>query len=117
MSCAQRPDGSGLEEAVVLETDREREPRGEPAQDADLEIADPMIPPPKGEHRLYDSTAFLADDRSVISMSSNSKGQAGAKPCLRFEPLNLFKGPRSSLSGVPDETTDGQTDSITRAAM
>ena len=68
-----------------------------------------MNPLPAGEHRLYHSMAFLADDGSVISLSSNPKGQARSDTVLRFEPPYLFKGPRPTLSGVPGKITYGQT--------
>ena len=53
-----------------------------------------LNPLPTGEHRLYHSMAFLADDGSVISLSSNPKGQARSDTALRFEPPYLFKGAR-----------------------
>jgi hypothetical protein len=71
-----------------------------------------MNPLPDGEHRLYHSMAFLADDGSVISLSSNPKGQARSDTVLRFEPPYLFKGPRPTLGGVPSLITYGQTYSI-----
>jgi hypothetical protein len=113
VSCVQLPDGSVLElgggsankienasqEVSLLKTPTSKSWTA-------------MNPLPKGEHRLYHSMAFLADDGSVISMSSNPKGQARSDTVLRFEPPYLFKGPRPSLSGVPDEITYGQTYSI-----
>ena len=44
----------------------------------------PMNPLPTGEHRLYHSMAFLADDGSIISLSSNPKGQARSDTVLQF---------------------------------
>ena len=113
VSCVQLPDGSVLElgggsankienasqEVSLLKTPTSKSWTA-------------MNPLPKGEHRLYHSMAFLADDGSVISVSSNPKGQARSDTVLRFEPPYLFKGPRPSLSGVPDEITYGQTYSI-----
>src|SRR4029450_10637540 len=60
-----------------------------------------MNPLPTGEHRLYHSMAFLADDGSVISLSSNPKGQARSDTVLRFKPPYLFKGTRPTLGAVP----------------
>jgi hypothetical protein len=71
-----------------------------------------MNPLPAGEHRLYHSMAYLADDGSVISLSSNPKGQARSDTVLRFEPPYMFKADRPTLSEVPDEITYGQTYSI-----
>ncbi len=71
-----------------------------------------MNPLPDGQHRLYHSMAFLADDGSVISLSSNPKGQARSDTVLRFEPPYLFKGARPTLGGVPSLITYGQTYSI-----
>ena len=53
--------------------------------------------------------AFLADDGSVISLSSNPKGQARSDTVLRFEPPYLFKGPRPTLGGVPGKISYGKT--------
>ena len=50
-----------------------------------------MSPLPKGEHRLYHSMAYLADDGSVITLSSNPKGQARSDTVLRFKPPYMFK--------------------------
>jgi hypothetical protein len=71
-----------------------------------------MNPLPDGEHRLYHSMAFLADDGSVISLSSNPKGQPRSDTVLRFEPPYMFNGERPTISGVPSEITYGQTYSI-----
>jgi Galactose oxidase-like, Early set domain len=71
-----------------------------------------MNPLPTGEHRLYHSMAYLADDGSVISLSSNPKGQARSNTVLRFEPPYMFKGDRPTLSDVPEAITYGQTYSI-----
>jgi Galactose oxidase-like, Early set domain len=71
-----------------------------------------MNPLPAGEHRLYHSMAFLADDGSVISLSSNPKGQARSDTVLRFKPPYLFKGTRPTLGAVPSSITYGQTYSI-----
>ena len=56
--------------------------------------------------------AYLADDGSVITLSSNPKGQARSDTVLRFEPPYLFKGDRPTLSGVPELIKHGQTYSI-----
>ena len=77
----------------------------------------PMNPLPTGEHRLYHSMAFLADDGSIISLSSNPKGQTRSDTVLRFEPPYLFKpdgtlADRPTLDGVESEITYGQTYSI-----
>jgi Domain of unknown function (DUF1929) len=76
-----------------------------------------MNPLPAGEHRLYHSMAYLADDGSVITLSSNPKGQARSNTALRFEPPYMFnpdgtRAKRPTLSDVPDEITYGQTYSI-----
>ncbi len=113
VSCVQLPDGSVLElgggsankienasqEVSLLKTPTSKSWTA-------------MNPLPKGEHRLYHSMAFLADDGSVISLSSNPKGQARSDTVLRFEPPYLFKGPRPDLNEVPGTITYGQTYSI-----
>ena len=76
-----------------------------------------MNPLPAGEHRLYHSMAYLADDGSVITLSSNPKGQARSNTALRFEPPYMFnpdgtRAQRPTLSDVPEEITYGQTYSI-----
>jgi hypothetical protein len=71
-----------------------------------------MNPLPTGEHRLYHSMAYLADDGSVISLSSNPKGQARSDTVLRFKPPYMFKGTRPTLGGVASEITYKQTYSI-----
>ena len=71
-----------------------------------------MNPLPDGEHRLYHSMAFLADDGSVISLASNPKGQARSDTVRRFEPPYLFKRARPTLDGLPSLITYGQTYSI-----
>jgi hypothetical protein len=73
-----------------------------------------MNPLPKGEHRLYHSMAYLADDGSVITLSSNPKGQARSDTVLRFEPPYLFnpdgtRAKRPTLSEVPELIKYGQT--------
>lgn len=77
----------------------------------------PMNPLPKGEHRLYHSMAYLADDGSVITLSSNPKGQARSDSVLRFEPPYLFnpdgtRAKRPTIGGVPELIDYGQTYSI-----
>jgi hypothetical protein len=113
VNCVQLPDGSVLEvgggsankiENASQEVSLLKSPTSKSWT--------PMNPLPDGEHRLYHSMAFLADDGSVISMSSNPKGQARSDTVLRFEPPYMFKGDRPSLSGVPDEITYGKTYSI-----
>jgi hypothetical protein len=113
VSCVQLPDGSVLElgggsankienasqEVSLLKTPTSKSWTA-------------MNPLPDGEHRLYHSMAFLADDGSVISLSSNPKGQARSDTVLRFEPPYMFNGERPTISGVPSEITYGQTYSI-----
>ena len=110
VSCVQLPDGSLLElgggsankienasqEVSLLKTPTSKSWTA-------------MNPLPDGEHRLYHSMAFLADDGSVISMSSNPKGQARSDTVLRFEPPYMFKGQRPTISGLPSEISYGQT--------
>src|SRR4029453_749580 len=70
-----------------------------------------MNPLPTGEHRLYHSMAFLADDGSVITLSSNPKGQARSNTVLRFEPPYMFKN-KPTLSEVPAKIEYGKTYAI-----
>jgi len=113
VNCVQLPDGSVLEvgggSANKIENASQEVGL---LKSATSKSWTPMNPLPDGEHRLYHSMAFLADDGSVISMSSNPKGQARSDTVLRFEPPYLFKGERPSLSGLPAEITYGQTYSI-----
>ena len=113
VSCVQLPDGSVLEVGGGSANKIENA-----SQEVSL-LKTPtskswtaMNPLPDGEHRLYHSMAFLADDGSVISMSSNPKGQARSDTVLRFEPPYMFNGQRPAIGGVPNEITYGQTYSI-----
>jgi len=113
VSCVQLPDGSVLElgggsankienasqEVSLLKTPTSKSWTA-------------MSPLPKNEHRLYHSMAFLADDGSVISLSSNPKGQARSDTVLRFKPPYMFKGSRPTISGVPEEVSYGGTYSL-----
>jgi Domain of unknown function (DUF1929) len=114
VSCVQLPDGSVLElgggsankienasqEVSLLKTPTSKSWTA-------------MSPLPKNEHRLYHSMAFLADDGSVISLSSNPKGQARSDTVLRFKPPYMFKGgSRPTISGVPGEVSYSGTYSI-----
>lgn len=110
VSCVQLPDGSVLEVGGGSANKIENA-----SQEVSL-LKTPtskswtaMNPLPDGEHRLYHSMAFLADDGSVISMSSNPKGQARSDTVLRFEPPYMFKGQRPTISGLPSEISYGQT--------
>jgi hypothetical protein len=110
LSCVQLPDGSVLEVGGGSANKI-----GNASQEVSLlksassKSWTAMNPLPKGEHRLYHSMAYLADDGSVISLSSNPKGQARSDTVLRFKPPYMFKGQRPTLSGVPSEITYGQT--------
>jgi hypothetical protein len=113
VSCVQLPDGSVLElgggSANKIENASREVSLLKSATSKSWTSMNPMT---SGEHRLYHSMAFLADDGSVISLSSNPKGQARSDTVLRFEPPYLFNGPRPSLGGVPGEISYGQTYSI-----
>jgi len=113
VNCVQLPDGSVLEvgggSANKIENASQEVTLLKSATSKSWTAMNPL---PKGEHRLYHSMAFLADDGSVISMSSNPKGQARSDTVLRFEPPYMFKGDRPSLSGVPDQISYGKTYSI-----
>jgi len=110
LSCVQLPDGSVLEVGGGSANKI-----GNASQEVSLlksassKSWTAMNPLPKGEHRLYHSMAFLADDGSVLSLSSNPKGQARSDTVLRFKPPYMFKGQRPTLSDVPSEITYGQT--------
>jgi hypothetical protein len=110
LSCVQLPDGSVLEVGGGSANKI-----GNASQEVSLlksassKSWTAMNPLPKGEHRLYHSMAYLADDGSVVSLSSNPKGQARSDTVLRFKPPYMFKGQRPTLSGVPSEITYGQT--------
>jgi Domain of unknown function (DUF1929) len=110
LSCVQLPDGSVLEVGGGSANKI-----GNASQEVSLlksassKSWTAMNPLPKGEHRLYHSMAYLADDGSVISLSSNPKGQARSDTVLRFKPPYMFKGQRPNLGGVPSEITYGQT--------
>jgi hypothetical protein len=113
VSCVQLPDGSVVElgggsankiENASQEVSMLKSPTSTSWT--------PLNPLPDGQHRLYHSMAYLADDGSIISLSSNPKGQARSDTVLRFEPPYLFKGPRPTISDVPTEIKYGQTYSI-----
>ena len=109
LSCVQLPDGSVLELGGGSANKIENA-----SQEVSL-LKSPsatswtaMNPLPKGEHRLYHSMAYLADDGSVITLSSNPKGQARSNTVLKFKPPYMFqKSP--TLSKVPDEIEYGKT--------
>jgi Domain of unknown function (DUF1929) len=113
LNCVQLPDGSVLEvgggSANKVENASQEVSLLKSATSKSWTAVNPL---PKGEHRLYHSMAFLADDGSVISLSSNPKGQARSDTVLRFKPPYMFKGQRPTLGGVPSEITYGQTDPI-----
>jgi hypothetical protein len=110
LNCVQLPDGSVLEvgggSANRVENASQEVSLLKSATSKSWTAVNPL---PKGEHRLYHSMAFLADDGSVISLSSNPKGQARSDTVLRFKPPYMFKGQRPTLGGVPSEITYGQT--------
>jgi len=113
VSCVQLPDGSVMELGggsanKVGNASREVSL----LKSATSKSWTSLNPLPAGEHRLYHSMAFLADDGSVISLSSNPKGQARSDTALRFEPPYLFKGPRPDLNDVPGTISYGKTYSI-----
>jgi hypothetical protein len=113
VSCVQLPDGSVMELGggsanKVGNASREVSL----LKSATSKSWTSLNPLPTGEHRLYHSMAFLADDGSVISLSSNPKGQARSDTALRFEPPYLFKGARPDLNDVPGAITYGKTYSI-----
>jgi Domain of unknown function (DUF1929) len=113
VNCVQLPDGSVLEvgggSANKIENASQEVGLLKSATSKSWTAMNPL---PEGEHRLYHSMAFLADDGSVISMASNPKGQARSNTVQRFEPPYMFKGDRPSLSGVPDQINYGKTYSI-----
>jgi Domain of unknown function (DUF1929) len=113
LNCVQLPDGSVLEvgggSANKIANASQEVSLLKSATSTSWTAMNPL---PDGQHRLYHSMAFLADDGSVISLSSNPKGQARSDTVLRFEPPYMFKGNRPTLSGVEKEITYGQTYSI-----
>jgi hypothetical protein len=68
-----------------------------------------LNPMPSGEHRLYHSMLFLADDGNVISMGSNPKGQGRSNTVLKYEPPYQFKGTKPVITTAPATMTYGQT--------
>jgi len=113
VSCVQLPDGSLLElgggSANKIENASQEVSLLKTPTSTSWTAMNPL---PDGEHRLYHSMAFLADDGSVISLSSNPKGQARSDTVLRFEPPYMFNGERPTIGGLPSEITYGQTYSI-----
>jgi len=113
VSCVQLPDGSVLElgggSANKIENASQEVSLLKTPTSTSWTAMNPL---PDGEHRLYHSMAFLADDGSVISLSSNPKGQARSDTVLRFEPPYMFNGERPTIGAVPNEITYGQTYSI-----
>ena len=118
MSCVQLPDGSVLElgggSANKIENASHEVSL---LKSATAKSCTAMNPLPADEHRLYHSMAYLADDGSVITLSSNPKGQARSDTVLRFEPPYLLNADgserkRPTLSGVDAEISYGQTYSI-----
>jgi hypothetical protein len=118
VSCVQLPDGSVLELGGGSANKIENASQEVSLLKTPTSTSwTPMNPLPDGEHRLYHSMAFLADDGSVISLSSNPKGQARSDTVLRFEPPYLFnpdgtRAERPTLSGVPAEMSYGETHPI-----
>ena len=118
VSCVQLPDGSVLElgggSANKIENASHEVSL---LKSATAKSWTAMNPLPTDEHRLYHSMAYLADDGSVITLSSNPKGQARSDTVLRFEPPYLLNADgserkRPTLSGVDAEISYGQTYSI-----
>lgn len=118
VSCVQLPDGSVLElgggSANKIENASHEVSL---LKSATAKSWTAMNPLPADEHRLYHSMAYLADDGSVITLSSNPKGQARSDTVLRFEPPYLLNADgserkRPTLSGVDAEISYGQTYSI-----
>jgi Domain of unknown function (DUF1929) len=110
VSCVQLPDGSVLElgggSANKIENASQEVSLLETPTSTSWTAMNPL---PPGEHRLYHSMAFLADDGSVISLSSNPKGQARSDTVLQFKPPYMFKTPRPTIGGLPSEITYGET--------
>jgi galactose oxidase-like protein len=118
VSCVQLPDGSVLElgggSANKIENASHEVSLLKSATATSWTALNPL---PADEHRLYHSMAYLADDGSVITLSSNPKGQARSDTVLRFEPPYLLNADgserkRPTLSGVDAEVSYGQTYSI-----
>jgi Domain of unknown function (DUF1929) len=113
LSCVNLPDGSVLElgggSANKIENASQEVSL---LKSVNAKSWTAMNPLPKGEHRLYHSMAYLADDGSVVTLSSNPKGQARSDTVLRFTPPYLFKGNRPTLDGVPELIKYGQTYSL-----
>jgi hypothetical protein len=118
VSCVQLPDGSVLElgggSANKIENASHEVSL---LKSATAKSWTAMNPLPADEHRLYHSMAYLADDGSVITLSSNPKGQARSDTVLRFEPPYLLNADgserkRPTLSGLDAEISYGQTYSI-----
>jgi galactose oxidase-like protein len=118
VSCVQLPDGSLLELGggsanKIANASHEVSLLATPTSKSWTA----MNPMPTDEHRLYHSMAFLADDGSVVSLSSNPKGQARSDTVLRFEPPYLLnpdgtERKRPTLSGVPANISYGETQPI-----
>jgi hypothetical protein len=117
VSCVQLPDGSVLElgggSANKIENASHEVSLLKSATSKSWTSMNPL---PDDENRLYHSMAFLADDGSVISLSSNPKGEARSDTAVRFEPPYLFKkdgsgqlADRPTVSGVPATIGYGQT--------
>ncbi len=110
VSCVQLPDGSVLElgggSANKIENASQEVSLLETPTSTSWTAMNPL---PPGEHRLYHSMAFLADDGSVISLSSNPKGQARSDTVLQFKPPYMFKTPRPTIGGLPSKITYGET--------
>jgi Domain of unknown function (DUF1929) len=113
VSCVQLPNGSVLELGGGSANKIENASREVSMLKTPTSTSwTPMSPLPPGEHRLYHSMAYLADDGSVISLSSNPKGQARSDTVLRFKPPYMFKTSRPTIGGLPAEITYGKTYSI-----
>ena len=110
VSCVQLPDGSVLELGGGSANKIENASREVSMLKTPTSTSwTPMSPLPPGEHRLYHSMAYLADDGSVISLSSNPKGQARSNTVLRFKPPYMFKPNQPTLGDLPKEITYGET--------
>ena len=76
----------------------------------------PMNPMPAGEHRLYHNGYCLLNDGTVLSFSSNPKGEPESKSLLRYSPPYKFTGPPPVITSAPSVMTYGQSHPVAATA-
>ena len=90
---------------------------GDPATHRSVELYDPQtntwtLGPEQDELRTYHSTAVLLPDGRVISAGDDGYGGKISDTAQIYEPPYLFRGPRPTITAVPNSVAYGTTFTI-----